>query len=374
MVKLTISKNDIKNILFGLYFISILNMAITGNNMFWHVIMIICSVWGIIDDRKRILNKLSIPLVLCFITSVLNIAFVGNLSITRIMLIMLSWLMIVFVYNTQINTRVLRITLLVVNLFLIYRIYQNGFSATSFFLAQSYNYISIYSILPVVMYYFFASRNKERIVLWPALLSTVTCILGFGRGGIISAFIVLLGVMVNNMFFVNEKVGIKKIVFVIVIFLTMVAIVFSIDKIANIVYFQKLTSYGLDSRGRTDIWLGYIRKTIGNFEYFLFGTDTNAVYEMLRYNGNVHNSLLNIHLYNGIFIFIMCMYKIFQSVSTGIKNKDCIFLVCLLTLLMRGFTDNFLWGSFGMMPFLILIYEQNKHYENMENDIEVMNR
>ena len=357
-MKLIINGNYGRNLIFNLYFLSILLMAISGNNILWRSLMIIGTIWGVLYDREKILIKFLFPLLLCIGSSIINMVIVGNMSLAKLMLMCLSWGMAIFISNTKIDTKMLRITLTLSNLILLIEMYLNGFRDISFFKGASYNYISIYSLLPIITYYFFAEKNNEDIKVWPSILGAIICILGYGRGGILTSFFILFGVVTRVLLFNGEKVTVKKIFIVGSLLLCMICFLISYEQIQSIVYFEKLFKYGLNSRGRGEIWAGYIRETMNNFEFLLFGTDTKRVYELNRYNGNVHNAFINVHVYNGITIFIWYVISIIAVLRKLVINKKLISLTAFFALLIRSFTDNFLWCSTGMVLILLFFIEE----------------
>ena len=353
-----IQSNYIKNILYNLYFFSILVMAVTGNNLFWHIVMILSAIWGIFSDKKNILRNIFGAFSLCIITAIFNMLIIGNVNISRLVLFGLSWLMIVFVENLCVNTKLLRITIIIINIYLIFKMITGDALTVSIFKTQSYNYISIYSVLPIIMYYFFAEKNEENIVIWPAFIGALTGMLAYGRGGIITSVFILMVVIANCAFANKKKNTIKKIVLIALLLISILIIGITYDRIINIVFFQKLMKYGLDSRGRTQIWSEYIVETFKNISNFIFGTNTKKINIISLYDGNLHNSILNVHMYNGFFTFIWYIYFNLKCIITGFKYKKWIFLMCVFALILRGFTDNFLWASFGMPIILLLLYEE----------------
>lgn len=360
-MKMSIDKEVGKNILFDLYFVSILVTAVSNKALLWHGLMIVCTILGILGDKKKVLNKIFLPFLLSICTGILNFLFVGNMTLSKLMLLVLSWLMVIFVENTKINTKMLNVTSLLINAFLLFKIYESGFNSVTFFYGMSYNYISVYSLLPIIMYYFFVEKYNEKISLYPAVIGVIVCVLGYGRGGILTSFLILFGVETRIILFDGRKVTLRKIIMMEIVLFSALLFALFYDKFANVIFFEKLLKYGLDSRGRSELWGGYIREALKNWESFIFGTNATSVPELSDFNGNVHNSILNVHLYNGIIVFVWYVVSIIATLRRALLDHKMIYFTIFCALLFRSFTDNFVWCSFGMVLMLVLFFESKEN-------------
>ena len=118
--------------------------------------------------------------------------------------------------------------------------------------------------------------------------------------------------------------------------------------------FEKFEDKGMDS-SRVDIWNAYFGKACENPINFLFGAPIQEIPLISSFEGNCHNSFIQLHAYNGVFMFAVFFFMLYKSVKKYYKFKVFLLLVILLTMFVRGMTDKFIFGQYGMPIMLYLV-------------------
>ena len=91
---------------------------------------------------------------------------------------------------------------------------------------------------------------------------------------------------------------------------------------------KKFTKSGTDNTERAIIWKDYFTNMIGQIRYVLFGTSKEGLILENLYEGNAHNSFINIHMYNGLLVIIVVLYLI-RAVIFALRKKRWVFLICM---------------------------------------------
>ncbi|MCX5984443.1 MAG: hypothetical protein NTY89_22190 [Nostocales cyanobacterium LacPavin_0920_SED1_MAG_38_18] len=236
--------------------------------------------------------------------------------------------------------------------------FYNRIDPNEIFLYASRNTVSWLLIVYSAIIYIVSDKARSKIPVLPAIMTVIFSVVSYGRSGIISSFILLIGILLLT-FYENRKNA--KFYF----FITFIGILFMFflinrTDIGNTIYdisryFNRLETRGLSDRdGREYIWSNYIIQM--NMTRFLFGTDPRYDLSIINFKLNYHNSFINLHAYSGmagiIFVFLMlwAMVKLF--------NRNKLLWLILITFILRSFTDNvlFVTQQYDFIVYYITIY------------------
>ncbi len=214
----------------------------------------------------------------------------------------------------------------------------------------SHNGVSMMMLVSCISYYIVVRQNEEKLYVWPAFLTLIISIWGIGRSGILSSFILFIGILLI-------KYNPKRILLILVsfpVFFILMSYEKFIDLSLNFSFLSgSILNILVKSEGdepRLEIWENYFQ----NLDTFrlIFGANTKTDPwpdgEFLAYN--YHNTFINLHSQTGfmglvtIFILILALINFYRF--------DKIFFILLFVLLIRWFTDIGLYfESWDFLPF-----------------------
>ena len=295
--------------------------------------------------------------VLFMVMIVANKLLVGNVSLIDIV----SNLFLVGVIGTMLIVRwsvlqgafMFYITFIVLTLqFLL------GHSATVLS-HSSNNYVSVLIILMAILYYCpfdWNGRNLRLIDLLPAVFGFFLSVLAAGRGGILSSGILMVFVFIKYSLKKTESPLKRLIAIICVIAVVGAVLVFDADILLqgflNLGNFQ---SKGTSSSIRYSIWGEYIHTALANPKNLIFGAPLKSIKIIQPFGGNVHNSFLQLHAMGGIFVVLLFLVYLIRAVVLYIRNRQFFILSLLVVLIIRGMTDKFIFGQYGMPVLMFLI-------------------
>lgn len=211
----------------------------------------------------------------------------------------------------------------------------------------SRNYISVLMITSVILVYISNEDEKEEIKVLPATITFIISYWALGRGGIISAGILLLGVLYIRFSRLFKKINkIKAIlgIFVIGAGVIYAAITVEIQIITK--YFTAFSGRGLDTP-RFAMYNEYLEAASKSIFDFLLGPRINEIRAIARHDGNSHNSFIQLHAYFGIIFLIVVLILIINSMLFFLKQHHYIFALLFFVLLTRAFTDRLFFSGYA---------------------------
>ncbi|UUO13754.1 hypothetical protein [Dolichospermum heterosporum] len=236
--------------------------------------------------------------------------------------------------------------------------FYNRIDPNAIFLYASRNTVSWLLIVYSAIIYIVSDKARLKIPVLPAIMTVIFSVMSYGRSGIISSFILLIGILLLT-FYENKK-NAKFYIFITFIGILFMFFLINRSDIVNTIYdisryFNRLETRGLSDRdGREYILSNYIIQM--NMTRFLFGTDPRYDLSIINFKLNYHNSFINLHAYSGmagiIFVFLMlrAVVKLF--------NRNKLLWLILITLILRSFTDNLLFVTqqYDFIVYYITIY------------------
>jgi hypothetical protein len=235
-------------------------------------------------------------------------------------------------------------------------------------LVCSYNGISVMLLAACIPLYIILTMENRKIDFIPAFITLLISIWGIGRSGIVSSFVLLLGLL-----FVRFRAKPKYI---------HIGIIFSIIlSIISYLFFDVLSAYVMDSSffsnainnylarnmetrpsERIVMWTNYFNNL--DISRILFGVnvleDPWPDGERLAYN--YHNIFINLHLQTGLMGLIVIGLMIFSLFTYFRTNK--VFFFLLLAVILRWSTDiGLFFESWDFIPFFFIFYFlRNSHF------------
>ncbi len=210
----------------------------------------------------------------------------------------------------------------------------------------SENFISVIllSFFAIFTHYVIKYRKSERMIFEVWIICMALSILAKGRAGIFC--FALFGIL----YFIcalYKRVNHKK-VFISFCFVFMIMLLTFLTHM-----YSKAIDTMLSSEGRLNLWSQYFEETkAGGFKSVIFGTtfENNEIF--IRWNKNLHNSYLEIHMMYGIAPIFLLLISLLIFIFG--KSNTCLKIV-FLCILLRAFTDSFLIGELSDFPMYMLL-------------------
>jgi len=218
------------------------------------------------------------------------------------------------------------------------------------------NYVVLaFSVMLIALHY----KKYNNIIFSPAIFSTLVSFWTLGRSGMLVSLFLLIGMYIVKYY---ERIS-KLTLSISLIVLTLFGYTiynFTIEIITKVIYrFGERTTFIEDSP-RLKIINDYLNKL--NFKTFFLGFDFSENY-FYGYT-NLHNSFLNLQSKFGIGGIILIILLI-GILLYFLINKQFLYFVLMLSLLVRGATDIvILVGRYDfVLMYLILIFMESRRLQ-----------
>ena len=326
----------------------------------YYLIMIF---WGGVGLHQMFINKafnkpyIYVLFFLYTSTSIMNAIVIGNLSLNDLIknVFLFGITISLFAFPIKFYQGVISFYVTVV----IFVYFFNSGALTKELLTSSGNYISVLLILSVCIYYIGLHNSRKRIGvidIIPSIACFLLSIWAKGRGGVISTGFLLV-LVILAIVKQNRKEGTKfyKVFRIAIAFTILILLYKSINLVDEFLSIGKFEEQGFDTP-RPFMWASYLSKMIESPIYVFMGAPLNEIPVIHMFENNTHNSFLQLHALNGLVMFVFFFYYLFRAIYIYIRNDNMALLVITLTLVMRGMTDKFIFGQYGMpiMMFLAL--------------------
>ena len=341
------------------YFANIFRL--TGNSPLPYIMtLVFCGSVGILKllfghiKRNKILWFM---LTVLLITGLQNYFIIENISlgdiVSNVLYIGLIAVMFAYpmTYKQSIITFYISILVFIIGFFTATRL--QGF------LTSSSNYVSVILILATSLYYITIQTLNQHfsfVDLIPSLLCFFLSVWARGRGGIICSTVLLM--LVTVYYLKNFVKKDAKRYFIIGFIMIGIIIYFIIQDInpANVfMSLGKLSNRGLDNGPREKIWDAYFKEIDSNVWYFFTGAPIRHIPIIHNIGDNTHNSFIHLHATNGIIPFFIIMALIINAMICHLKNSKTLYAIMLFVIFVRGMTDKFIFGQYGMPILMYLV-------------------
>lgn len=287
---------------------------------------------------------------------VLNHLVSGNIAVLRIFLCVCGLFWALVMIQQDLDERIALVAYGMNVAIVVFRFAVNGLYEPVY-LYSSNNYISIYLLAPLVMYYIQSERHKVKIRLIPGIVALAISFVAGSRGGFLTCAILFTGIVVYR-YFAGARNKAAKVALFAVLFVIGFLVVISflprfVEKFSDLRVVSRFTQIGMEGSGREEAWEEYF-SAVRSPKGFVFGARLEGLYYMRQYNNNLHNSFLFIHAYFGIVGFLAVLGILAYDSLWGIRNGKWIYLLCLFVYLLRGLTDH-LFGAHRLSPVFLFV-------------------
>ncbi|MBR3534007.1 MAG: hypothetical protein IKN80_09035 [Clostridiales bacterium] len=316
-------------------------------------------------------------MLIYFISGLLNVIIIGNITLVDLVkdALLFGVLILMFAYPMDLKKGTL-FFYVSISFFII--AYFTGVKA-AIVLTSSSNYVSVLMILSAALYYISLYNSGEKIKLihlFPALICFMLSIWARGRGGILTCTILLaLLVLCYTINFAHSGGSIRYFVIAIIVIVALGGLyVANINPIEDYFSLGKWSNKGFNNNDREIIWAAYYEKVKESVIYIMNGAPLNDIPIIHSFNNNTHNSFIQLHANNGLVPFLIFMIFMVKSLIRYIRENKYLMAIVLFTLFIRGMTEKFIFGQYGMpiMMYLVLepyiyLIKASKNDDNLEN-------
>jgi hypothetical protein len=254
---------------------------------------------------------------------------------------------------TKLNIKYVFILFFLIMLILLYRIFTID-DLNNIFKDSSRNYVSVYIIFLLFLYFISVFQNKLSLNLFIIFSFVAFSFWSLGRSGIAVSLLLLL----LTIFFkirIDSRRNKQYTIAILSIFVVLTILYF--PDIKNLVsrFFDESTStFG----GRSTIWVEYLNASSKTIINLIFGPNVDSNLGWLSINNNLHNSFINLYSRTGMIGLFYVLYLISLSLFRMIKKKYYILLIISLIFLIRSFFDLIFAYFYGdvFMYYLMLFY------------------
>lgn len=225
-------------------------------------------------------------------------------------------------------------------------------SVAKIVLISSSNFVSVLLILACAVYYVGLENEGRKIHLYdliPAAGSFALAVWARGRGGILSCGVLAVLVLILYARSLTGKNAKRLVILFLVLFAVLAGMLFAgFNPVEQFFSLGKFASRGATSDERMVIWGSYFSKATESLPNFLFGGPLLEIPVIMRFEGNSHNSFIQLHAVNGIFMFVAMIGLLIRAGMYYYKNRRWTTLAMMLVVCLRGMTDKFIFGQYGM--------------------------
>ena len=211
---------------------------------------------------------------------------------------------------------------------------------------NSYNYISCFMIFYFALYAFSLLKDGKFPGYIDSFILVTVIIFSYGRGGIVSAVIYLVGYI-----FITLNKNRTRIFLYLFLMSALLFVFVCWDQIMELLLsdknFGKFVIYGFNSNGRSNIWGTFLCNSTSNVINFVAGADPREILE----DGNLHNSFLQMWAAMGFIFFTVNIILLIICIVKKTKEKNWYYLLILGTFLVRAFFDKMMYRWYGEILF-----------------------
>ncbi len=299
-------------------------------NASYILIGIITTMYYLVRLERNSLIFITILLMTLFsiVTSLLG----ENYRIQDNILVLTYFGISFLIINTKLNFRLSVILMCLIFIFFSTQMFLDIDPNQIFNISR--NFISVILLWGVSFHIISCIQNDKKPSVIIVILSLIFSIWATGRGGIV-AFSMLLVFFP----FVIKTTKLYKIV-IIVLVITLVIYAFN-----N--FYDLLFEYGLGrfddmelESDRSSMNGDYINNIFRSFHDFIFGANLMEIPSIIEVEGNPHNSFIRLHVYYGVFGFILLMMLLSFTIFRLLITKKYLYLLLLIVLLIRSYVDS----------------------------------
>ena len=219
---------------------------------------------------------------------------------------------------------------------------------------SSYNFISVVGLFYFMVSNFVRLQEGKSISLVQSICLLILAVTGFGRGGIAASLILLALVLFNK--YGEGKSTILKLIVSFLSVVVIAAIIVNFETIFQFVlestnFLGKFAVKGTFNGDRMLIWSSYIKDACGDPWKFIFGGNAYV----MRADGNLHNSFLQMHAQYGILFLIVNIWLLIRLIRRIYITRNKEIVILLVVFVVRCFTDRLMFHGFSEVIYYMFI-------------------
>lgn len=348
----------IKNLVLAAFFINAYLSSIFAadlNFYFSLALGLISHLLCLLLDFNKSMLKQYLIIMFFLIFGFLSFIYNNNSTLGELVSSYIYFGVAVLILNTNLDKKLWKFLFFIVSfIFLLFILSGNSFD--SIFVNASRNYVSVYLLFFIFMYY--VSNYKENTInILPSVLFFLLSVFAIGRTGIlVSGVLVLLTFMWNT----RNSTYFKKLIYLIVIIIVII-IVFIQSDFYKVVFSRFIETTNLDLGGRLTIWKGFYERLFDSILNFLLGPKLDQIPLATYFDFNLHNSFLNLYSRYGFIIFVIVLILMVNSLLLMLKRKEILLLIISFIFIMRASTDLLFSYYYGdVLMYFLVLYSLNK--------------
>ncbi|XCP85373.1 O-antigen ligase family protein [Roseburia hominis] len=339
--------------------VNLYRMTDHGTTIYLGVLYVtgIIGLVKLVFDKKILNSALTLTIVIYIFTELINCIIIGNVGYRDLVndLLLFGVLVAMFVYPQTYKNG---LVCFYVSAFVFLTVYFRGGYASTI-LISSGNYVSVLLVLSCAYYYLCIQNSNHEFRIFdilPAMLSFLLSIWARGRGGILSCSVLLVLILVYYLRSYAQKSTRNYIIMAIAVIIFLAVMSFrNVNIFDSFMNLGKWQSRGTDNTAREIIWGSYFNKTKESIVYLFFGTPLKYIPVIVSYNYNTHNSFLQLHACNGLIALLAFLIVAIKSLIYEFKNGQHLIAIAMISVIIRGMTDKFIFGQYGMPIMLYLV-------------------
>ncbi|MCS4227934.1 hypothetical protein [Sphingobacterium sp. BIGb0165] len=198
----------------------------------------------------------------------------------------------------------------------------------------SRNFISVVLLISVGFHIISATQNNRKPSPLILVLALFVAVWGVGRSGIFSFSVLLVLIPLLS----NYKFLYKFLLISLILILSIYAYTYFADSI----FYTAL--YRIENMGAEDVRetmnQEYLKTTFTSLSNIIFGTPLLDIESLAQVEYNPHNSFIRLHIFYGLFGFIIIICSIIYALIKYVKIGNYVFMVLLMVLLFRSSVDS----------------------------------
>ncbi len=356
-MKIILDEKRKYDLLVVLFFVSIHLDYIVKSGMtlpLRYAVAVACCALPLLKGNVRLSGTAVLFGISCVLTGVLNIFIIGNGTWMKLIYTVISFGIAFFFVSDQVTPRGF-LAATYVNSAMIALLFAAKGIGSKIYASASVNYVSIFLLLSVTLYYTLCEKKGEKLRVFPALLVFILCVAATGRGGILAGGIILIAVILSALRRSRSK-AVRSLLVLCIVLLVFLLLLLLAEGTMLSQLFGRFEKLGMSDHGRSRIWKQYMIMTVQEPVFIWLGTPFRKVPILIAYQNNLHNSFLNIHAFNGLVTAAFVLVLMIRGIARGILKRQWIFLICFLAISMRGFTDQMFWGTIGTPVLLFYLF------------------
>ncbi|WCG37234.1 hypothetical protein PML80_06810 [Aerococcus urinaeequi] len=340
-----IDKKNIFSLLIGFFYLFWIIFLINGSQIFSIIQFILSLLILILFIQKKDVNRRSFIFISIFtLIFIINNLINRNLNLIGIFFNLQFSFIALGLANFELDKSTTKLFYnLHVIIFLFFMI--TGSDPNTIFAESSRNTISVIMLIQTALLYFSKYKIDKNISIIPAVITLAISLWGVGRSGILSAFVLLLFILLSknlrSLYKTKFKVyRIIPIIAVIIAIFTFLMTNYADDIGYYITYgLERFEQLGFEEDIRGAVIKEFF-ENIDSMKSLVLGPDLKEVFLINLTNNNLHNSYLRLYAYYGLLGIILFSSKVILSTKNYLKIKNHVYLGLLLAILLRISTDS----------------------------------